>query len=276
MKLTDASAYFDVTEATSPWDGSVLFYGQIGPYDDSKRDASTAYRRVLSVAPGTPMPPDKTIVMMGVTWLVGGLESDALIEIHRDKYVIEQAPYIGQISHLTDFLVGTVLNTTYISANWVKDAKQLETSSQTPQIFDVRFPSGTDVRVHDIIWNTGFAYLVLAPHEQPSGYMVANCLQLDQQLPVTASVTSRTYNPVTGSYTSTAPVSVPALKVRWQSMFQYISQMSERYQEGDAALVVPVGTVVTTSTAVTLAGVNYQVLAVMNISGAAVLHVRVR
>lgn len=275
MKLADASSYFDRTEALDPTSNALLFKGQMGNYDDSKRDASAAYRRVLSVRPGTAMPSGRVVKMMGRNWLIGSMEPDGLDELHREKYVLQQAPIQLKVSRLSAFLAGTVAATYWADAHWVKDAKQLEVSSETPQIFDITMTSVVDVRVHDVLWDTGVAYLALSPRPVASGYIQVNALKLDQTAPAVASLISRTYDPVAGTYTSAAPVNVNALAVRWQSLYEYGSQTSERYQEGDAAIVLPSGTVVNTATKVTLAGVTYQVVAVLEMGGAVVLHARV-
>lgn len=275
MKLSDAASYFDRTPALDTATGKTLFMGQIDPYDDSKRDAAAAYRRILSVKPGTAMPASKAVKMLGKVWLIGGMEPDGLEELHREKYVIQRAPSQLKVSRLSGFLAGTIASTVWASAQWIKDAKQLEVSSATPQIFEIALPDGTDVQARDVLWDGVAAYIVLAPHSQASGLLVAECVKLDQVLPAVATISTRTYSPTTGTYSSSAGASVNALRVRWQSLFEYGSQAAERYQEGDITIVLPTATVATTATVVVLAGVTYQTLAVLDLAGAVVLHSRV-
>lgn len=275
MKLSDAASYFDRTPAYDTATGKVLFLGQVAPFDDSRRDANAAYRRILSVRPGTAMPTSRAIRMMGVVWLIGDMEPDGLEELHREKYILQRAPAQVKVSRLSGFLAGTIASTVWASPQWIKDAKQLEVSSATPQIFDVSLPVGSDVQVRDILWDAAAAYLVLAPHVQASGILSANCVKLDQILPAVASLASRTYSPTLGTYSTSAGANVNALRVRWQSLFEYGSQAAERYQEGDIAVVLPTGTSTTTNTLITLAGVTYQTLAVLDLAGAVVLHSRV-
>lgn len=274
MKLVDAASYFDLTEARHPDTGALLFKGQFGPFDDSRRDANAAYRRTLSVRPGTAIPAERTMRFMDVVWLIGAMEPDGLAEVHRQKYVVQQTPLKLSISRLPAFLAGTVASTAWSNPQWVKDAKQLEESSSLPQMFEVYQASVADVRVHDVLWVTGTAYLVLSVHQQSSGFQSSNCLKLDQAAPLAATVTPRTYSPTTGAYTNGTPVAVNALRVRWQSLYAYGSQAEERFQEGDCSVVLPAGTTVTTRSTVLLSGVTYQILSVNSISGAVVLHAR--
>lgn len=274
MKLVDASSYFDRTEALDPVTGRVLFLGQIGSYDDSKRDASSAYRRVLSVRPGTAIPASRAVKMLGVTWIIGNMEPDGLEELYRNKYVLQQSQGSFNVSRLAGFLSGSVANTQYASAHWVKDAKQLEVSSVAPHLFDLTTSATADVRLHDVIWNASQAFLVLSPRQQPSGYLISNSLELDQIVPIAATITGRQYDPVLGEYTAPTAVVANSLVVRWQSLFEYGSQASERYQEGDVSIVLPLSAVVDTASTVTVGPVVYQVLAVMEISEAVVVHAR--
>lgn len=275
MKLSDAACYFDRTEVRDVTTGALLFHCQIDPFDDARRDSSTSYRRIMSVRPGTVMPVSRVAQAMNYKWLIGSMEPDGLAELHREKYVVQHATDQLKISRLSGYLSGTVTSTVWSAQTWVKDDKQLVVSSMAPQIYDVTLPDPTDVRVQDVMWSPSGVFLVLAVHPQASGFINAHCVKLDQVGPVSASLTTRTYVPTTGTYTSNTPTTVNSLKVPWQHLFEYGSQMSERYQEGDCAMVLPTGTVVTTASILTQSGVTWQVLAVLSLGAAVVLHARV-
>lgn len=274
MKLVDAASYFDLTPATDPDTGVLLFKGQIDPFDDAKRDGTASYRRILSVRPGTAIPAGRVITMLGKTWLVGTMEPDGLQELHRQKYVLQEAAKTVKVSRLSGFLAGTVVSTLRANVAWYKDEDQVDVSSQMPQLFDIMLPSGSVVQDQDILWNTGEAYLVLSKWDSVAGFFELDCLKLDQVLPVAANLTTRTYVPTTGLYTTSAATTVNALSVRWQNLFKYVSQASEKNKPGDVAIVLPTGTAASNSTLVTLSGLTYQTLAVLDIAGAVVLHAR--
>jgi hypothetical protein len=274
MKLSDASRFFDLTAVTDAETGSLLFKCQIDPYDDSRRDSTSAYRRVMSVRPGTVIPASRVVRAMGRVWIIGSVSSDGLQEMHRDKYVVHPAQAKVKVSRLSDSLAGIVASTVWSSEAWAKDAKQLDTSSDTPQIFDITLPGGTAVWHHDVLWRDGAMFHVQSAHMQPSGFLEATCLKLDNDAPVPATVSSRIYDPVAGGYSVSATVSVNALLVRWQSLFKYGSQATQRYQEGDVSIVLPSGTFITTSSLVTVGGVAYTSLATQDAAGAVVVHAR--
>ena len=273
MSLTQASTYFDRTPAYSVTNGALLFKCQIDPYDDSKRDASAAYRRILSVAPGTVMPAEGAFTALSQIWLIGGMEPDGLEQVHRQKYVILPARTQLKVSRPNQYLSGTYASIQHASAGWVKDAKQLETSSEQPQIYDVFFHAGADVRERDILWNGVEGYLALSPRRVASDLLSVACLRLEAPAG-TVSKIARTYNPSTGAYADSAPVNVQALVVRWQSLYKYGSQADARFQEGDLSLMLPTGTVVDTTTKFQIAGFDFQVLSVDDLSGVPVAHIR--
>lgn len=107
LKLSAAASYFDRTPVVDAYTGAVICYGQVDPYDESKRDAGAAYRRVLSVAPGQVLPAHGAVSVLGMTWLVGRRERDGLQELHRDKYVLQPVDTQFNVATLTGYLSGT-------------------------------------------------------------------------------------------------------------------------------------------------------------------------
>lgn len=275
MTLAAASSYFDRTEALDAYTGASLFLCQIDPYDDSKRDAMVAYRRVLSVAAGVQIPAHRVISIFGAVWMVAGEpEIDGLAEVHRIKYVLQMADGKVNIGSLTQFLDGVPATTTFGFPGWVKDAKQIEESSDVTNLFEIILPLGTEVLPKQVIWRDGVAYLALSSRRLPSDFVSVNAVRLDQAAPLDADLQQRIYSPATGAYVLGEVVYRTALRVRWQSLFQYDAQMAERFQEGDFTLVLPEETDVSTSTRITFEGLALSVLAVMQVPGGVAVHVR--
>lgn len=273
LSLADASSYFDRTEVRDPDTNAVLFKGQTDLYDDSRRDAGGAYRRILSVAPGTAMPSHGALRIRGQVWLLGNIEKDGLEEEHRDKYVLQTAPVKYAVSRLSGFLTATVASSQWGSAEWVKDGKEVEVSSRYVQQYYVYFAPSADVREYDVIWWGLSAYLALSVHMQASGYLVATCVKLEHAA-VDATLNTRVYDPVLGEFPSSVPTTVRALRVRWQSLFLYANEADARYVEGDCSIVLPSGTPVATKDTITLAGATWHVVSVETLGGAKVVHGR--
>jgi len=107
----------------------------------------------------------------------------------------------------------------------------------------------------------------------PSGFLSAHSLKLDKAVE-TVEMESRTYDPVAGDYVLQTNNTTPALRVRWQSLFDYTSQMDERYQEGDVSVVLPPSAPVNTGSMLRFPDQSYQVTAVDTLSDAQVAHCR--
>ena len=60
MKLSQVSRYFDRTPVLDPEAGTELFRAQFSNYDGSKRDAFTAYRRIMEGAAPIQLPLDRS------------------------------------------------------------------------------------------------------------------------------------------------------------------------------------------------------------------------
>lgn len=269
INLAQASTYFDRTPVYDTVTGRLIFRAQIEPFDDSRRDANSAYRRVLSVKAGTVVP--REVNVLGTVWLVGAGETDAMESVHRQKYVIAQAKAQFQVSTLAQYLEGERSALCWAAPYWSKDAKQTETSSTYPQMFDVYL--STEVAAQSVLWDADDAYLVVSPRPMPSGLMSAHSLKLEHRREQ-ANLSKRVYSPSAGGYVSEQVSSVPTLQVRWQSLFEYGSQMDERYQEGDASFVLPAACGVDTACTLQASGRLWQVLSVDDVPGAAIAHCR--
>lgn len=273
MTLAQASSYFDHTEVTDPYTGSLLFRGQVEPFEDAKRDAYSAYRRVLSVAPTATIPAHRTVDLLGERWIVGQGEPDGMQELHRRKYVLSPVTAELNVSSLSQYLAGVTAYKLWAAPYWVKDAKQESLSSEMPHTFDVFLPSPVAARM--VLWNASGAYLTLSQRPMPSGFFSAFSLQLDHA-PEVAALVTRVYDPVAGAYVVANPAGVPvkALRVRWQNLFEQSSEADRKYEDGDVSVVLPTGTVAGPGSVVKFAERSYQVLATDIFGGAVVAHAR--
>lgn len=273
LTLAEASTYFDRTEVLDADSGRILFLGQMDIYDDVRRDSGGAYRRILSVAPGTVMPAHRALRVHGVVWLAGGMESDGLETVHRDKYVLQRTQGRLSVSRLGAYLLGTPANLLWGAVEWVKDGKEINSSSRSHAQSTGYFAQGADVREYDIVDASGVMHLVTSVHPQPSGYLAATCVETEFPL-ANATLATRVYDPALGKYTASVSTTVPALRVRWQVLYEFASDADARFRPGDCVIALPAGTAVATKDTLTLAGELWAVQSVDNIGGAVVAHAR--
>lgn len=274
MDLADASAFFDRTNILDAFSGAVLFQAQIDPYDESKRDAGSAYRRILSVRPGTVMPVHRTVSIHGQTWLVGSEEVDGHEGPHRTKYTL-QAAKPAQVRTLAQLLAGLTTQVVYSGVEWLKDSKEVEASSEVSAQFVAYLSEQFVIQRGQVVTCAGHHYLVTGARLTASGYLAAVAAELDYPV-VTATITTPAFDPVAGSSSAGASSTVAAMRVRWQSLFEYGHQLAERFQEGDDVIVLPLTSAPAPGSLVTLAGDGWYVLEVRTYGGAAVAHARRR
>lgn len=273
MTLAQASSYFDRTPVTDPYTGSLLFHAQVEPFEDSKRDAYSAYRRVLSTAPSVSIPAHRVVDLLGQRWIVGQDEPDGMQQLHRRNYVLSPVDAELAVSSMNQFVAGVSAYKLFASVHWLKDLKQESVSSEHPQSFEVFLPSMVTPR--QILWGASGAYLVLSPRMMPSGFVAALCLKLESSVEK-ASLVTRVYDPVAGKYTVANPVGtqVNALRVRWQNLYEHRSESDRKYENGDVSVVLAAGTVVAPGAKLRFSDRTYQVLGTDNFGGAVVAHAR--
>jgi hypothetical protein len=273
LTLAEASVYFDRTEVRDPDSGRVLFHGQVDPYDDSKRDSVSAYRRILSVAPGTAMPARRAVRIFGQAFLVGNQEVDGLQDPHRVKYVLQPCARKMSFGRPGDFLAGLgsaqELNT-WAALEWVKDSKEPDASTVSNQ-YNALFAARTDVRAHDVLWDGGDYFLALSSRELPSGFLAVEACKLEP--PIGAGITQRTYSHANGGFTVGATNVELCLRVRWQDFFRRRLESAQAYRPGDQTLLFAGGIRLDTSAQINL-GDSWQVVAVDTAGGAVAVHAR--
>lgn len=274
MELVDVASFFDRVPARDPANGRLLFKCQVMAYDESKRDAYTAYRRIMSVKPGTAVP--AAVSLYGSVWLTGDDQTDGWEDMHRTKYVLHKAAGQASIFRLSGFLTTTPETLLWGDAQWVKDTKELERSSLVPQKYVAILPANADVREGDVVVVGSTCILVGSTALHASGYMEALGMRQVGVAPSSVTVQTRVYVPSAGAYTNGAVATVAAMKVRWQELYAYDDQLAERYQENDCTFVLPSATVLNTSSEITHGSDKYTVMAMRTAYGCLLVHARLK
>lgn len=275
MKLTQVARYFDRTPVLDPETGDELFRAQFTNYDGSKRDAFTAYRRIMSVAPEITIPLNRVVRAHDAVWIVGDGHVDGWAEKHRRKHIVHQAAGRARVWSLAGYLANDMPRDTWADLQWLVDRKEQEVSSHVPQMYVAIMSNTYPVREHDVIQINGERLFVQAAAHHASGFVEARgILQVGGAGDTMLSVLKRVYDPVAGKYTQTASTPVRTLNVRWQELYLYGNQLDTRFQEGDTVFAVPASTDVALEDSVLYFGRRYTLLSIKNISGAKVLHAR--
>lgn len=274
MKLKNAAKYFDRTIFADAYDLLRTFQGQFDVFDDSKRDGLTIERRIISVGPDVVVPARRTVVADGVTWMFGDAARDYFKgESIRHKYVAHQATELVSVKTLAQALAGSAGLQAWASRVWIKAAKEVESSSDVTDVFDIYFSPTEAVPEGSLILMAGRWHIVRSLYQSAGGLLVALADELPEPVVTTCTFKDRTYNPVTDSYTA-ADSTVPVVRIRWQSHFRYPNRGSDKYKPGDISLVFSKTVTPTTADKVTVGGISYNVLSVLDEGSTWLVHAR--
>ena len=212
--------------------------GQFDLYDDSRRDGMTVERRIISIAPSVSLPTRRTLLHDGKYWMIGDGQADyyknAMI---RNKFVAHQATELVVPRTFAQTIAGSGGTPAWAARVWVKGSKEIDISSDITDVFDIYFARGESILEHSIIQMDGRYHLVRSTYPSSAGLLVALADELPEPVVVTATVTTKVYLPIQDGF-SIDPVSVTALRIRWQSHFRYPTMNAEKFKPGDVILIV--------------------------------------
>lgn len=273
MKLANAAKHFDTTLALDAH-GTATFNCQFGLYDDSTRDGLTIERRIISTSPTVAIPARRVAAVNGKFWILGdGAEDYFKNAPIRIKYIGHQASGLAEIKTVEQLLLNTSGTTAYVATAWTKAARQIETNSDLFNVLTL-YLSRTETLSEDrLILLNGKVLWTRQPYEALSG--LTACVVDELETPVVAAtISSRTYDPITDAYTG-GNVTTNVLLMRWQEHFEYFSKAQGAYERGDAVVWIlkSVATLKTGDT-ITLPDGAWRVLTATDEGAVQSLHIR--
>lgn len=239
MRLAKAARFFDRMPCTDAYTGMQLFRAQLGLYDDNKRDSETAERRVLSVAPDAIIPPRRVIGAAGSRWIIGHANPDSFNgETIRVGYTVHEATLQARYRTLEQVCLQRAGTVVYMGRAWIKDRAYAEHSSELNSQYHLHFSTFETVRPdHIVTIDDGPAYVVRATSMGAGGTLVAVSDEMPEPVVEVAKVVSGTYDPIAEQVVGTEEI-VHVARVRWQSMFTYLSHLAPKFGPGDLQLAI--------------------------------------
>lgn len=276
MKLADAARYFDRTAVSDAYTGDALFQGQLDVFDDSKRDGVTVERRILSVAADVALPARGAVSTPdGRNWLIGTDFPDYFNgDVIRRKATLQRADDLGTIVSLSGACTGAAGTAAYVSRSWIKDSKEIAESARVYPVYDLYVAMGEPLAPFSLVRARSRWHLVRSVYESQAGYLVGNADELPEPVVCSATLATRTLDPVTETATG-ADTALTMVLLRWQSGFEYIVESALKYVAGDELGVVA-ATVASPRAGdlVTIGGVARRVLEVSALDDCYRLHLR--
>lgn len=262
MRLKDVSKFFDKTTARDAY-GSTTFKCQIEPLDMYRTEGTRIKIRNMSTAPEVTIPARNVITIDGQNYLVSDGSKDHWNDTAlRTRYVLQGADHLVSIRTIAQLLANTAGTDAYASIDFNKYSTDERDSSEYHPQYHIFFGGGETVPENAVLTTaTGF-YLVRNAYRTPAGLIDALSNQLDSPVTDAATFASRTYDPITDTY-SDASSTVRCVRVRWQDSFAYLSQGSTKYERGDVQAFVPLSVTPKAGDKITLADGTWTILSVV-------------
>lgn len=238
MRLHDVANVFNNMVCTDAYTGETLFSGQLGLYDDNKRDSETAERRVLSLSPSVVLPARRAIAAAGTRFILGhGNPDDYRGSTIRVGHVVHEAPYLSQVRTLAQVCLDLPGFTAYAGRAWIKDLAYTEQSSEQVPQHHIHFSQTEPVLVDHIVTYESRLNLVRSVVAGSGGTLVLKCEEMVEPVAELASIVVGVYDPVQDTTTGAAVVA-KVVRMRWQSLFAYHNTLAPKFGPGDIQVAV--------------------------------------
>lgn len=245
MRLHDVANRFNNMVCWDGYTGLHLFNGQLGLYDDNKRDSETAERRTLSLAPTAVIPARRVIMAAGMRFIVGhGNPDDWMGSTIRMGYAVHEASYLSQVRTLSEACLGLPGYTAYAGRAWVKDLSYTQQSSKETPEHHIHFSRTEAVAVNQLVTFEGRLNLVRSINQGAGGTLVTTCEEVAEPAIESALLLIGTFDPIADTIVG-SPIEITVVRMRWQSLFTYSNSIAPKFQPGDiqVAIAKSVGTV---------------------------------
>lgn len=234
MKLSAAASYFDRLELRDGYSNARLGKGQLDLFDDSRRDGIGAIRRILSITPKWVAPARRVISFDKQAWIVGGQHPDVFSDkAIRRKFVLH--PSDGLCSVLTGFeLLGSLPGLqVHASRAWFKDTKDISVTAELQSQYLVYLADGEPVSQGMFVkFPDAVTLIIHNSYRSVAGFLTLECSELEptSQLFVELKQQKAVYDPVTETYATVTPSSIPAIVTRFLDDYQFRNErMSDAY-----------------------------------------------
>lgn len=263
-ELHQVSSYFDRTPMWDAYTGQKLRAKcQVTPWDTPRRDGMTTIRRTLFVKFGTVFPHRGAVVIAGQVWIISRLNNpDTWGEaVAREGYVAQYAR-VGRLADTQEMIDGTGY-LVYVSRVWIKDVKDITTTSEAQGQYYIYFTHVEPVKVGGFILSDGRWHIVRNIINGTAGLMIAECNELEDDCVVDVEVRlAGEYDPVSETYTDSEVVNFKSILMNWRDDYYHSMSSHEPEQVGDMRLRIPSGyaNLVTEDTRLHLKGHEWKIV----------------
>lgn len=233
MDLVSASRRFDMTPMWDAYTGTLLpTKCQVTVWDNPRRDGLTTLRRTLSMAHAVKLPERRTLIIGGQVWLVSSFYNPDTWEkdVNRKGYVAQLAE-LGLVATTSQVLDGAGEGI-YMSRVWVKDVKDITTSSEFQSQYYIYFTYGEPFAEGEFAFIKDRWHIIRNIYTATAGFMIAECNELEPDCLTKLQVDVGVYDPVSETTAPDIQV-IPAIQLDWRDDYVNSLPSAEPQQVGD-------------------------------------------
>ena len=232
MRLYAAARMADTETATDAY-GTDTFKCQFEPMSFSKIDGVSVKKRSISVAPTVTLPSRGALTIDGQVYLFGHPAPDYWKgEVIRQTVIVQGADGLANLRTIGEALAGAAPRQAYAAVVFSKYMPEAADNSRYPPQYQTFLAGSELVPADSLIELDGSYFLVKQSYLSTSGLRIALTNIVDEPCFETITFGSRTYDPLTDSWSSAgSPVNV--FRVKWSESFTYLSKSSETCERGD-------------------------------------------
>lgn len=236
MRLHAVANKFNKTPCLDAYTGEYLFDGQLGLYDDNKRDSETSERRVLSLSPDVTLPPRRVVEAAGARFILGSGYPDVHNgKLIRQGVVAHEAPFLSQIRTIEEACLDQLGKQAWTGSTWFKNLAYREQDSNLTPMFHLHFAVTEELVPGLLLTFDRWLYIIRSLNYGPAGTQIATCEQVPEPSIERVTITGTTYEPVSDTMGATQHV-VRTVRLRWQSLFEYRHNLAPKFGPGDVQL----------------------------------------
>lgn len=237
MKLQNAALRFDRTQWYDGYTGEPVFLGQLGLYDDTKRDSETAERRVLSLSDEAIIPARRVVMAAGRRYIVGHANPDHYKDaVVRIGYVVHEATELSNVRTLGQACRGEAGFSAWAGRAWIKNLSFSEQDSHLAPQHHFHFATNEPLLDQQILTFESRLYLARTMNRGAGGTLIVLADEMPEPCIESATATALTdrvndtYGPVGAAFT--------VLRMRWQSLFRYQNHLAPKFSPGDIQVAI--------------------------------------
>lgn len=234
MNLAAVARRFDRTSMWDAYNGKKLAATcQVTAWDSPRRDGLTTVRRTLYTAYGSQLPPRRAVLIGGEAWIVAEDPAHDTFgkDVTRVGHIAQQA-HMGKVGNTAQVLEDTSAEV-YLSRVWVKDVKDISTTSEAQGQYYIYFVRGEPVKPGSFLWAGGLWHLCRNVISGTAGLMIAECNELEPDCVVQVEVQEKgVWDPVTETYAPTVPTTLRGILTTWKDDYALEMPSAEKRAGG--------------------------------------------